>query len=88
VMQLESEVARLRDELDQVRRQAVEEVQRTHRQYRRDLVPVNNSPQRWLPVAGLRPAAPNPSQRPGPPNRGPGEEEIQNQMPLRRNRGA
>jgi MerR family transcriptional regulator, heat shock protein HspR len=49
VMELEAEVTRLRSELAQARRQAVEEVERTHRQYRRDLVPVKNSPDRWQP---------------------------------------
>ena len=55
VLELEAEVAELRAELDIVRRQAVEEVQRTHRQYRRDLVPVNNSPERWVPRSGKAP---------------------------------
>jgi MerR family transcriptional regulator/heat shock protein HspR len=56
VLELESELARLRHELealrheaaaelDRVRRQAVAEVERTHRQYRRDLVPVRNLPE-------------------------------------------
>ena len=49
VLELEAEVARLRAELEDTRRQALEEVERTHRQYRRDLVPVKNSPDRWLP---------------------------------------
>jgi MerR family transcriptional regulator/heat shock protein HspR len=40
VLQLEAEMARLRDELVQVRAQALEAVAATHRQYRRDLVPV------------------------------------------------
>ena len=55
VMELEAELARVRTELDRVRRQAAaemeairrqaaEEIQRTHRQYRRDLVPVRNLP--------------------------------------------
>ena len=55
VMELEAELARLRAELesvrraaageiDRLRRQAAEEVERTHRQYRRDLVPVRNLP--------------------------------------------
>lgn len=44
VMELEAEVARLRAEIEMVRRQAVEEVERTHRKYRRDLVPVRNLP--------------------------------------------
>ena len=49
VLELESEVAHLRAELAEARRLATEEVQRTHRQYRRDLVPVSNSPDRWFP---------------------------------------
>lgn len=49
VLELEAEVARLRLELAEARRQALEEVERTHRQYRRDLVPVRNSPERWVP---------------------------------------
>jgi MerR family transcriptional regulator/heat shock protein HspR len=44
VIQLEDEVLRLRRELARAREEAVEAVQRTHRQYRRDLVPVKNSP--------------------------------------------
>lgn len=52
VMELEAELIRLRDELEQVRRQAVEQVERVHRHYRRDLVPVKNSPERWTPRNG------------------------------------
>ena len=44
VMDLEDEVARLREELDESRREARDAVNRTHRQYRRDLVPVKQSP--------------------------------------------
>lgn len=44
VMELEDEVARLRRELVKAREEAVEAVARIHRQYRRDLVPVKNSP--------------------------------------------
>jgi MerR family transcriptional regulator/heat shock protein HspR len=51
VLELEAEVERLRGELDEVRRQAAEDVERTHRKYRRDLVPLKNSPARWLPGA-------------------------------------
>jgi MerR family transcriptional regulator, heat shock protein HspR len=47
VLELEAEVTRLRFELAEARRQAAEDVARTHRQYRRDLVPVKNSPARW-----------------------------------------
>jgi MerR family transcriptional regulator/heat shock protein HspR len=44
VLELEAEVSRLNAELDQVRADAREAVDRTHRQYRRDLVPLNQSP--------------------------------------------
>jgi MerR family transcriptional regulator, heat shock protein HspR len=44
VLQFEAEVATLRDELVQVRAQALEAVAATHRQYRRDLVPLRQSP--------------------------------------------
>ncbi len=52
VMALEAEVNRLRGELSRVQHEAREAVARTHRQYRRDLVPVDNSPQRWMPPPG------------------------------------
>lgn len=44
VLELEAEVARLRGELEQARLDAKEAVERTHRLYRRDLVPVSRSP--------------------------------------------
>ena len=44
VMELEEEVARLRAQLKHLAREAREAVERTHRQYRRDLVPVKQSP--------------------------------------------
>jgi MerR family transcriptional regulator/heat shock protein HspR len=44
VLQLEAEVSRLRDELEAVRNQALDAVAATHRQYRRDLVPLSQSP--------------------------------------------
>ena len=44
VLELEAEVARLRQELDQVRAEARDKVEETHRQYRRDLVPLRQSP--------------------------------------------
>jgi MerR family transcriptional regulator/heat shock protein HspR len=44
VMDLEEEVARLRAELARVAQEAKEAVERTHRQYRRDLVPVKQTP--------------------------------------------
>ena len=47
VMELEDEIVRLRDELDRTRAEAREAVARTHRQYRRDLVPVKQSPVPW-----------------------------------------
>lgn len=40
IIELEAEVARLRQELDAVRAQVGEAVESTHRQYRRDLVPL------------------------------------------------
>ena len=52
VMQLEDEVARLRAELAKAQEEAAEAVARTHRQYRRDLVPVKNSPVPWRRPAG------------------------------------
>src|SRR5687768_12975807 len=47
VMDLEDEVERLRDALAQARADAREAVDRTHRTYRRDLVPVSQAVQLW-----------------------------------------
>jgi MerR family transcriptional regulator/heat shock protein HspR len=47
VLELEATVAALRAELDEVRRQATAAVEDTHRQYRRDLVPLNQSLAVW-----------------------------------------
>ena len=44
VLELEAELSRLRDELAEVQAQAQAAVAATHRQYRRDLVPVRQSP--------------------------------------------
>ena len=44
MLQLEAELSRLREELVQVRAQALDAVAATHRQYRRDLVPLRQSP--------------------------------------------
>jgi MerR family transcriptional regulator/heat shock protein HspR len=44
VMELEDEVARLRRQLNEVMAEAREAVERTHRQYRRELVPVKQTP--------------------------------------------
>ncbi|HUE58013.1 MAG TPA: MerR family transcriptional regulator [Acidimicrobiales bacterium] len=49
VMELEEEVSRLRDDIEELRRQTIEQIDRVHRHYRRDLVPVKNSPERWVP---------------------------------------
>ncbi len=43
VLELEHEIAALRQELEQSRAEGAAEVDRTHRQYRRDLVPVTPS---------------------------------------------
>ncbi len=50
VLELEAEVARLRLELERARVEATEQVERTHRQYRRDLVPLSQAP---VPFRGL-----------------------------------
>ena len=44
VMELEAEVAALRAEIDRLRAEAQEAVAQTHRQYRRDLVPLRQLP--------------------------------------------
>jgi MerR family transcriptional regulator, heat shock protein HspR len=44
VLALEAEVGRLQAELTRVRAEAREAVERTHRKYRRDLVPLDQSP--------------------------------------------
>jgi MerR family transcriptional regulator/heat shock protein HspR len=44
VMALEDENERLRQQLAQARRDAKDAVERTHRKYRRDLVPVSQAP--------------------------------------------
>ena len=44
VMELEAEVARLRKELAAAVKEAEESAERIHRQYRRDLVPVRQTP--------------------------------------------
>jgi MerR family transcriptional regulator/heat shock protein HspR len=41
VLELEADVARLQAEIDRVRAEARDAVERTHRHYRRDLVPVS-----------------------------------------------
>jgi MerR family transcriptional regulator/heat shock protein HspR len=43
IMRLEEELAQLREELDAARDEARTDVAETHRQYRRDLVPVRNT---------------------------------------------
>ena len=47
VMALEEELKRVRRELERTRQEAKEAVERTHRQYRRDLVPLKQSPVRY-----------------------------------------
>jgi MerR family transcriptional regulator, heat shock protein HspR len=44
VLELEAELGRLRDELDEARLLARVAVADTHRQYRRDLVPLRQTP--------------------------------------------
>src|SRR2546423_13190034 len=47
VMALEDEVARLHNQLVAARDEPRQAVERTHRQYRRDLVPLKQSPALW-----------------------------------------
>lgn len=56
VLALESELEALRAELDRVREEALQEIERTHRLYRRDLVPVSSArlPVEWRPGFGAR----------------------------------
>ena len=49
VIELEAEVARLRQEVAQARAEARAAVDQVHRYYRRDLVPLDMSPVRWAP---------------------------------------
>ena len=51
VMELEAELARVRRQLAEAVQNGREAVERTHRQYRRDLVPVKQTP---TPYRGLR----------------------------------
>ena len=44
VMELEAELAHLRRQLDEVVQDARDAIERTHRQYRRELVPVKQTP--------------------------------------------
>ena len=53
VIELEAEVERLRQEVEDARAQARRAVEEVHRQYRRDLVPLHLSPVRWLPKPTL-----------------------------------
>lgn len=49
VLDLETELDRLRRELDEVREEAREALARTHRQYRRELVPLRQATVVWRP---------------------------------------
>ena len=49
VIELESEVARLQQEVVDARTELREAVEKVHRHYRRDLVPLDTNPVRWLP---------------------------------------
>jgi MerR family transcriptional regulator/heat shock protein HspR len=52
VMELEDELIRVKRDLEETRAQAREAVDRVHRQYRRDLVPLKQSPARYRPRRG------------------------------------
>ena len=47
VLELETRVAELQDQLDELRRRSAEAVADAHREHRRDLVPLNQSLTRW-----------------------------------------
>src|SRR2546423_1083679 len=47
VMELQEELKRVRRELERTRQEAREAIERIHRQYRRDLVPLKQSPVRY-----------------------------------------
>jgi MerR family transcriptional regulator, heat shock protein HspR len=49
VIELEGEVARLQQELVTARSEIREAVAKVHRHYRRDLVPLDTNPVRWMP---------------------------------------
>ena len=49
VLELETELDRLRAELDKARADALEAIERIHRHYRRDLVPFDPSPVPYIP---------------------------------------
>jgi MerR family transcriptional regulator/heat shock protein HspR len=49
VMELEAELVQLRAELEVARNEALRLVEKVHRQYRRDLVPVSQSPVPYRP---------------------------------------
>lgn len=50
VLEMESEVAELRERLEMARAQAREAIERVHRHYRRDLVPVSQAPVPYVAV--------------------------------------
>ena len=49
MIELEAEVARLRQEVVEARAEARSAVEQVHRHYRRDLVPLDMAPARWFP---------------------------------------
>jgi MerR family transcriptional regulator, heat shock protein HspR len=49
VIELEDEIARLQRELAEARTEIREAVAKVHRHYRRDLVPLDTNPVKWLP---------------------------------------
>jgi MerR family transcriptional regulator, heat shock protein HspR len=49
VIELEDELARLQQELADARSETREAVAKVHRHYRRDLVPLDTNPVRWVP---------------------------------------
>jgi len=61
VLELEAEVARLRSEIERIQEEARQAIDRTHRYYRRELVPFDQSPVPYHSV----PSPPGRARRPG-----------------------
>lgn len=57
ILELEAEVERLRAELERVRTEAREAVERTHRTYRRELVPLRQATVLWRSTRNARTAS-------------------------------
>lgn len=64
VLELEAEVARLRADVERIRAEARDAVERVHRHYRRDLVPFGSAPVPYRRPDPYGPATPRPPRAP------------------------